>query len=303
MSLDLAALKIFVKVAQLGSFTRAGDHLGMSKARISMKVKALEAQLGTRLLQRTTRAVQPTDDGVQLLSRAPQLLQQADEVAAMFQSARALRGRVKVDLPVNIARDLIIPKLPELLLRHPALELTFSTTDRRVDAVREGFDVVLRAGAVGDDGLVGRKLGALRMINCASPAYLQRQGTPLRLEDLDAHLVVHYSSTVGPQAPSFEYPFEGGWKEWPMRSLLTVNSVDAYLAAGAAGLGILQLPFAGMRQRLTAGTMVEVLPAFPCAPLPLFLLHTHGRNVPKRVRAVIAWLLELVTAEGETLGH
>ncbi|KYF74566.1 LysR family transcriptional regulator [Sorangium cellulosum] len=295
MSIDLESLKIFVKVAELGSFTRAGEHLGMPKARVSLRLKALEAELGTRLLQRSTRVVRLTPDGEELLPRARRLALEADDLGAMFQAARALRGRVRIDLPVNFARDVIIPRLPELLARHPALEVLLSTTDRRVEPLREGFDCVLRIGAPGDPGLVGRRLGALRMINCASPSYLREHGTPRRLEDLDRHLVVHYSLTLGADAPSFEHPHEGGYRERPMRSVVTVNNADAYRAACLAGLGIIQAPRAGVLASITAGALVEVLPALTCAPMPVSLLHTHGRSVPRRVRAVMSWLAEVLS--------
>lgn len=295
MSVDLEALKIFVKVAELGSFTRAGEHLGMPKARVSLRLKALETELGSRLLQRSTRVVRLTPDGEELLPRARRLALEADEIGAMFHPARALRGRVRIDLPVRFACNVILPRLPELLARHPELEMVVSTTDRRVEPLREGFDCVVRVGAPGDPALVGRRLGVLRMMNCASPSYLRKHGTPLRLDDLDRHLVVHYSSTPGPEAPSFEYPCDGGYRERPMRSVVTVNSVDAYYAACVAGLGIIQVPRVGMRDSLASGALVEILPAFPCAPMPVSLLHTHGRSVPRRVRAVMSWIAEVLS--------
>lgn len=294
MSLDLDALRAFVKVAELSSFTRAADHLATQKASVSLRVKQLEEALGATLLQRSTRVVRLTAEGEQLLTRARRLLAEADDLGSMFESGRGVRGRVRADFPVTIAREVIVPRLPDLLARHPELELTISTTDRRVEAFREGFDFVLRVGAPGDPGLVGRQLGTLRMMNCASPAYLKRHGVPQRLEDLEQHLVVHYSSTLGTEPPSFEYPAAGGYREVPMRSAVTVNSVDAYTAACLAGLGIIQTPRASMHVHLAAGTLVEVLPALTCAPMPISLLHTHGRSVPRRVRAVMTWVTEVM---------
>jgi DNA-binding transcriptional LysR family regulator len=294
MTLDLDALKTFVKVAELASFTRAADHLGIAKARASLRVKQLERELGIKLLLRTTRVVRLTADGDQLLARSHRLLADADDVATMFETARSIRGRVRVDFPVTLAREVIIPRLPELLIRHPELELTLSATDRRVDAVREGFDCLLRAGSAGHSGLIGSRLGGLRMMNCASPSYLHSHGTPRRVEDLGRHLIVHYSSMLGTETPTFEYPTPDGYAEVPMRSLVTVNSVDAYHAACIAGLGIIQVPRAGMHAALAAGTLVEVLPDFACAPMSISLQHTHGRNVPRRIRAVMKWITEVV---------
>ena len=289
--MDLESLRIFVKVAELASFTRAAEQLGMPKSRVSLHVSSLESELGARLLQRTTRAVRPTADGEQLMARAAKLLLDADELTAMFQAARALRGRVRVDLPTVFARDVLIPRLPELLAAHPHLELLISTTDRRVELVREGFDCVLRIGPLADSGLHARRLGELRMINLASAAYIRKHGLPRRLEDLDAHTVVHYSPSLG-DPPTFEYREGERYLERPMRCVVTVNSADAYLAACVAGLGIIQVPRGGKLAQVEDGTLVEVLPDFTAQAMPVSLMHAHGRNPPKRVRAVMTWIAQ-----------
>lgn len=294
MPLDLESLRAFVKVAELGSFTGAGAHLASSKSRVSLRVAALEAELGSQLLQRSTRAVRLTTDGEQLLARARRLLAEADEVASMFQAKGALRGPLRVDMPVGFARDLFIPRLPELLAAHPGLELSLSTTDRRVDVLREGFDCVLRIGSLADSGLTARRLGVLPMLNCASPAYLARHGTPRRLEDLARHFVVHYSLSFGTDAPSFEYPDGDRYRELPMKSLVAVNNADAYEAACLAGLGIIQAPRTGMAERFASGELVEILPDLTCAPMPVSIVHGHGRNAPKRVRAFMAWIEKIL---------
>jgi len=288
--MQLDSLRIFVKVAELGSFTRAAQHLGLSKARASIRVGEIETELGARLLQRTTRAVRLTPDGEQFLTRARRLVQDAEELGSMFQAPSNLRGRVRLDAPVNFARELLIPRLPDLFAQHPQLELELSATDRRVDLVREGFDCVLRIGALPDSGLASRRLGTLPMVNCASPGYLHKYGTPRSLADLESHLLVHYSLAFGSDAPAFEYPYGSGFRELSMRSLVTVNNADAYAAACIAGLGIIQSPRTGMARHLAAGTLVEILPELKAAPMPVSIVHGHARNVPKRVRAVINWL-------------
>jgi DNA-binding transcriptional LysR family regulator len=292
--MDIDSVRVFVKVAELASFTRAAEQLGTTKSRVSLRLRALEEELGSRLLQRTTRAVLPTPDGEQFLARARRLVADADELAAMFQAPRALRGRVRLDLPVGMARDVVIPRLPELLAAHPRLELLVSTTDRRVEVVREGFDCVLRIGVLPDSGLVARRLGALPMMNYASPGYLQKHGVPRTIDDLDRHVVVHYSLALGGDEPSFEYKDGDGYRDRPMRSLVTVNNADAYEAACVAGLGIIQAPRWHWREAVKRGQMVEVLPELTCAPMPVSLVHGHGRNPPKRVRVVMDWLAGIV---------
>lgn len=288
-------LRVFVKVAELASFTRAAEALGMPKARASQRVQALEAALGARLLQRTTRTVRTTRDGEQLLPRALRLIGDADEVVTMFQGGRALRGVVRIDLPVNLARDLLIPRLPEFLAAHPHLELQLSTTDRRVDVVREGFDCVLRVGTLAVSGLIAQRLGELPMATCASPAYLKRHGVPRTIADLAQHQLVHYALRLGVESPSFEYLDGDRYATVPMRALVTVNTADAYRAACLAGLGLIQVPRLGVRALLDDGVLVEVLADFPSEPMPVSLVHSHGRTVPKRVRAVMTWIASIIT--------
>ncbi len=294
MLADLESLQIFVKVAELASFTRAATQLGMPKARASARVAALEAELGVHLLQRTTRTVRTTADGEQLLPRAKQLVAGAEEVGAMFQT-KALRGVVRVDLPVNLARDYLIPRLPELLAQHPQLEIVMSTTDRRVDVVREGFDCVLSVGNLPASGLVAQRLGEIEIANCASAGYLAKYGTPRVLADLAQHQLVNYAMNLGATRPAFEYPTATGYAVLPMRASITVNSADAYRAACVAGLGIIQVPRMGIRGALEAGELVEILPELRSEPMPVSLVHPHGRAVPKRVRVVMQWIASVIT--------
>ncbi|MEQ1567761.1 MAG: LysR family transcriptional regulator [Myxococcota bacterium] len=297
MSLDLGALAVFVKVAELGSFTRAAEQLSISKARASLQVRSLEAALGGRLLQRTTRAVRPTVDGEQLLPRARQLLLEAEEVEAVFRGGSA-RGPVRIDLPVRLARDVVIPRLPQLLEAHPGLEVLLSATDRRVEVIKEGFDCVLSVGALRPSGLVAQRIGWLSMVNCASPSYLGVHGVPRTLDDLDHHLLVHYAGTLGAEPPGFEFPDgAGGWRERPMRARLTVNNADAFHAACLAGLGLAQAPRMGLTAPLADGRLVEVLPDHRAQPMPVSLVHPHGRRVPGRVRWVLDWLASIVGPE------
>ena len=292
--MDLDSVRVFLKVAELGSFTQASAHLGLSKARASIRIQELEAALGSRLLHRSTRTVRLTTDGEQFLLRARRLVNDADDLASMFSAPSSLRGRVRLDLPIQFARNVVIPRLPEFLANHPQLEMLVSTTDRRVDLLREGFDCVLRIGTLPDSGLVARRLGVLEMMNCASPRYLEKYGTPLTVQDLDQHLLVHYSLNFGSETPGFEY-FDGkAYRDHPMRSPVTVNSTDAYLAACVAGLGIIQAPRTGMAASLDSGRIVEVLPHLRCEPLPVSLVQGHSRQARGPVRAVMAWLSQIM---------
>lgn len=289
------AMRAFVRVAELASFTRAADSLGQPKASVSLLVQQLENQLGARLLHRTTRRVSLTQDGQACYERCKDLLADAEEIEAMFQlEASQLRGRLRVDMNQAVARDLVLPHLAEFLLAHPQLQLELSCTDRRVDLIREGFDCVVRVGGQVDPGLIARPLGQMEQINCASPAYLQRFGTPRSLKDLAEHRLVHYVPNLGARADGWEYQQDGETHSLEMPGALTVNSTDAYSQACLAGLGLIQAPRVGVQPYLADGRLVEVLTEYRAAPMPVFLLYPHRRNLSKRVQVFMDWLAGLV---------
>jgi DNA-binding transcriptional LysR family regulator len=298
---DLDAMRSFVRVAELASFTRAAEDLGLPKASVSTAVQRLETRLGTRLLHRTTRRVELTQDGQLFYDRGRELLADMDELQSMFrQSAQSLRGRLRVDMPTSTARNFIIPRLPQFLDAHPQLEIELSGTDRRVDPVREGFDCVLRVGTLGDSSLVARPLGVYRIVNCASPAYLRRYGTPRTLEDLAAHRQIHYVTTFGAKPDGFEY-FDGErYCVLPMPGALTVNNAESYQAACLAGLGLIQVPLLGVRHLIELGALVEVLPQWTAEPMPISLLYAHRRNLPRRVQVFMNWVAEILRPHLET---
>ena len=294
----IEAMQIYVRVAELASFTQTADTMGLPKASISTAVQQLESELGTRLLHRTTRRVQMTQDGQVFYERCKDLLADMEELQGLFRNEpEALQGRLRVDMPSAVARDVVMPRLPEFLQAHPALEIELSSTDRRVDLIREGFDCVLRVGTLNDSSLIARPLGHYRMRNCASPAYLAQFGTPRHPDELVNHRLVHYVPVLGGRDPGFEYidPADGKSIRYvAMPGALTVNNSDAYYAACLAGLGIIQVPGAGMSSELASGRLVEILPDYSAAPMPVSLLYANRRHQPKRVQAFMNWLTALM---------
>ena len=297
---QVQAMRVYVRVAELGSFTAAADNLGLLKATVSNAVRQLENELGTRLLHRTTRKVQMTQDGQVYYERCRDLLADMDELSSLFSTRedQPLRGRLRVDMPLGLARG-VIPQLPAFLARHPQLEIELSSTDRRVDIVREGFDCVVRVGGVGELGIVAITLGALPQINCASATYLAQHGTPHQPDDLADHLLVHYTQTLGNRPGGFEYidSRDASLCRVAMRGVITVNNSDAYQQAGLAGLGIVQAPRRGWQPWLDSGEVVEILPDYPPPALPVSLLYAHRRHQPLRVRRFMDWLQTLLRAE------
>ncbi|WP_460421787.1 LysR family transcriptional regulator [Pseudomonas sp. ZL2] len=294
----LELLRTFVRVSELSSFTLAAESLGLPRSSVSEQVRALEMLLGARLFNRTTRRVQATQEGLQLYERSKDLLARMDELEGLFRTdAAALSGRLRIDLPTLMARRIILPNLPQFVDRHPGLILEISCTDRQVDLLREGFDCVLRIGVLSDLNLVARPLGSLRMVNCASPAYLARFGTPTSLADLPDHQLIHYVRQLGARSPGFEYEQDGATRYRTMAGVITVNSTEAYESACLAGLGIIQAPAAGLREYLERGELVSVLEAYSAPPMPVSLLYAGQLHVPQRVRAFMDWLAQLLQAQ------
>ena len=192
----LELLRTFVRVTELSSFTQAGESLGLPRSTVSEHVQALEALLGARLLQRTTRTVQATQDGRVLYERSKDLLAHMEELEGLFRQDEAqLAGRIRVDMPNAMARGLVMPQLPSFMARHPLVEMEISSSDRQVDVIAEGFDCVVRVGAQPDQSVVARKVCSMPMVNCVSPAYLQRYGVPETIADLAQHqLCLLYTS-------------------------------------------------------------------------------------------------------------
>jgi DNA-binding transcriptional LysR family regulator len=235
-----------------------------------------------------------TQDGQVFYERCKDLLADMEELQNMFRDERtALQGRLRVDMPSAVARDVVLPHLPEFLQAHPALEIELSSTDRRVDLIREGFDCVLRVGVLGDSTHIARPLGYYRMVNCASPAYISRFGSAQHPDELASHRLIHYVTTLGARDSGFEYvdpDNAGSVKYFPMQGALTVNNSDAYYGACLAGLGIIQVPEVGVRAALDSGQLVEVMPQYRAASMPVSLIYANRRHQPRRVQAFMNWM-------------
>jgi len=290
------ALRVFVRVAELASFTQAAQSLGLPKASASAAVQRLEASLGARLFHRTTRRVQLTADGQAFYERSRAVLAELDDMQALFQPvAHGLRGHLRVDMPTRIAHEVVMPALPGFLAQHPALTLELSSTDRRVDLVREGFDCVLRVGRLSDSSLVARPVGLAPMVNLASPAYLARHGVPQTLADLAQHQLVHYGAPSGTRGVGFDWVDEHGQLQvQPMAGALTVSDAGAYAAACLAGLGIIQVPRHGSEPEIADGRLCPILPQLQAPPMPVHWLYPHRRQLPRRVQLFMQWVSELL---------
>ena len=294
LPIDLSDLRVFCRVAELASFTMAAEQLNMAKGRVSTVVQLLEAEVGSRLLQRTTRTVRLTPDGEIFLARCKELLVESDQLQGMFRPITGdLRGRVHIDMPVLFAQELVLPKLPDLLSTHPQLDLGISLNDRWVDIVREGVDCLVRIGALPDSDLIVRKIGMIKMCNLASPAYLRQHGIPHSPADLAHHRIIHYANNLRNENAVFRYARDGTVQTVPMRSALAVNSGSFLQAACLNGLGIIQLSSPTCQRLIDSGELIEILPELRPPPLQVSLLLPHRRHLAPRVEAVLNWIMQV----------
>lgn len=288
-------LRLFLRLADCGSFSRTAEQLGLPRATVSLALRQLETRLGVRLLHRTTRRVSLTADGEALRERAGELVENLDALEQQFQPAAGqLTGRLRVDVPSRLARRFIVPALPDFLARHPRIELELGTGDHLVDLAREGVDCALRVGSLASSSLIARLLGAFDMVNCASPAYLLQYGQPQQPQDLDTHRVIDYGHTSGSRTAIWEWQENGEMRMRRVASRLSVNHVEPYIAAALAGLGLIQVPRFDVRTHLDTGELVEVMPHARPLPLPVHLVYPHRQHLPQRVQEFQAWIAELL---------
>ena len=292
-------LQIFLRVAATGSFSQAADQLSLPRPTVSLAVQQLEARLGTRLLHRTTRKVALTLDGHALVERASSLVDEMQDLEQRFRpNHHAVAGRLRIDVPSRVARLLIAPALPALLAQHPGLEVDLGSSDRAVDLVLEHVDCALRVGPLADSSLVAKSLGSMRLINCASPAYLAQHGTPLAPADLAAHQVVRYNSPTTGRAAPWEWVEGGSEHSQMVPGAVGANHVESYIACALAGLGLIQIPQYDVRGHLQAGELVEVLHDYPPPALPVHVLYPHRTHLSRRVRVFIDWVAQLLAQAG-----
>lgn len=294
---QIQAMRIFIRIVELGNFSRAAEDLNIPRATVSTTLKNLEQKLGVRLFLRTTRQVKITGEGEIYYQRCLQLLASLEEANTLFVDQKNQpEGSVRIDMPHSLAREIVIPALPAFSARYPLISLKLSANDNAIDMLDQGVDCVLRAWTAEGDSLQSRHIADLPQMTCASPDYLARQGTPQTLNDLSSHFAVGYFFRQ--QQPTSQLDFIDGKKTltFDLAQRLTVSGADAYLAAGKAGYGLIQASHLVLGDALQKGTLVEVLPRQPAPPMPLYIMYPPGRFLAPRVRVLLDWLIELFAA-------
>lgn len=289
--------RVFARVVECSSFTRAADTLGVPRSSVSAAVLELEGRLGARLLHRTTRRVSTTRDGAAFYERCLSLIADVEEAENLFRQIATPSGTLKIDVPGRIGRLIIAPALPGFLDAYPEIDIHLGVTDRAVNLVEESVDCVLRVGPLTDSGLISRSVGELPLINVASPAYLERHGIPEMPDDLFTHWAVNYASPSSGRVEAWEWVEDGALRSLPVRGRVTVNSAEAYIACCLAGLGLIQIPAYDVKRHLERGELIEVMVNQRAGPMPMTLLYSHRQHLSRRLQVFADWLEQLLKRE------
>ena len=284
----LTSMGVFVRAADLGSFTAAAAALGMSSQMVGKHVSFLEARLGAQLLRRTTRQQSLTDVGRRFYESCRAILAETDAAEALVNDLSTTpRGRLRVNGPVTFGACRLAPLVARYLQAYPDVEVELTLTDRYVDVVDEGYDAVIRVGPIKDTALAMRKLAAYWLVACASPAYLAANGTPNSPEDLVEHQCLSFVSWSGLPYTEWRFTKAGLVYAVQVRSRFQINDGRALLAAALDGHGIILQPEAVARDDLEAGRLVKVLPAYAAPSQPMHMLFSGRRPQTPKLRSFI----------------
>lgn len=282
--IELEDLKSFVEVVESGGFNRAAKRLGVSKSIVSRRIAKLEADLGTRLVSRTTRGMSPTEAGLDFKARAERILAELEEAReAAVLKAEGVVGRLRLSAPLSLGVRHVAPILAEMAKRHPRLELDVSYSDRIVDIVGERFDAAIRIGTLRDSSLVARRIAPVRAVLVASPDYLARNGRPRTPEDLAAHECLIYT---GSTVPDWQFRSGKRWISIRPAGRLRSDSSEAILQWAIAGLGIAALPSFLPSDALESGAIEPLLVDYPAAEFGIYVVRPPGSYVSGKVRVL-----------------
>jgi DNA-binding transcriptional LysR family regulator len=293
----LSGMSVLAAVVETGSFTRAGEVLGLSPSGVSRAVSRLEGRMGVRLLDRTTRALHLTGEGARLYDLAAPHLSGIEEAANVVSGAAATaRGVLRVSLNPLFARHVLAPRLVEFTKRYPELELVSVLLPDAGDLVAEGIDVAVRFGPQPPSSMTSRRLLESRVLTVASPSYLQKHGRPKRPEKLAEHDCIQY---IDPQrGKPFQWEFHRGKQVVPVETTgrLTLTDVDTMVGACIAGAGIAQVLALGVEHLIATGVLIELFPEWPGETFPLYAIRPSRRLPPAAVEAFLDFCREICEA-------
>lgn len=288
---QILAIRTFVRVAEAGSFAKAADSMNLPRSSVSKLVQDLEAHLGTKLVERTTRSVTMTTEGVTYHERALRLLADLDDMDGTVAGARSTpKGKLRVDIGSVLANEILIPALADFQLQYPDIDLMLGVSDRSADLIGEGIDCVIRGGALPDSPMMARKLCELDYVLCAAPGYLNGREPPVHPDDVQAHRVVSYfSASSGKRFPLRFQRADERIEYAPGSEGISVNESTAHLNALLAGLGIGQSFGFLARPHIERGSLVEFLPEWKPENHTLHLVYPADRFPNPRLRGFADW--------------
>jgi DNA-binding transcriptional LysR family regulator len=285
-----ADLQIFVRVAESGSISAAAAKLEIAKSAVSRRLAELEGRLGVQLLHRTTRRLSLTDSGSAFLERAQRILADLDEAeAAVSQAHGALKGRLRVALPLSFGLLHLSQPLQAFMALHPGVEFDLDFNDRRIDLMQDGFDLAIRIANLPDSTLIARRLTKINHCVCASPDYLKRHGTPMRAEELSQHVCLAYSNLANPGLWQYHTP-DGAPGSVQVPVKLKANNGEFLCQAAQAGHGLILHPTFYLGDALRNGSLVSVLGDHAWPELNAYAVYPPTRHLSSRVRALVDFL-------------
>ncbi|GEP09065.1 LysR family transcriptional regulator [Methylobacterium gnaphalii] len=291
----LSGVGVLSAVIDSGSFVRAAETLGMSDSGVSRAVSRLEARIGIRLLDRTTRSLRLTDEGARFYERVAPLLAGIEEAATEAAGASAaIRGRLRVDVDAFLGRTIIAPRLPDFLAAHPGLSVELTTRQSIGDLVSDGIDLGLRFGTPTAASTVSRKLLDTHVLTVASPAYLGRRGRPAQPSDLTAHACIMFRDPASGRPFEWEFHREGEVVPVPVGGPLTIGEIGTMLEACLAGVGIAQMLGIGIADHLAAGRLVNLFPDWGDETFPLHAVLPSRHFAPAKTRAFLDFVAGLL---------
>ncbi len=299
----LDTLHLFIRIIEQGSFTRAANALDIPRATATLAIKELEARLGSRLLERTTRQVRPTLDGQAFYDRCKRILGDLEDAeSALSTSAANPRGMLRLDLHGSHAAQIILPHIQDFHRRYPQIKLAISCGDRLVDLVSEGIDCVVRAGNPRDSSLVVKRLALMPEVVCASPSYLERHGTPTSPEEITEHQAVGFFASNHDIRYPFSFLVDGQVQDYEPGGWISVNDAELYRTCALNGCGLIQVSRFRVEEYLASGQLVEVLADWPSPGLPVSVLYPYHRQLSPRVKVFVEWVSALYAERFGPLG-
>ncbi|PPB82400.1 DNA-binding transcriptional LysR family regulator [Albidovulum inexpectatum] len=297
----LTEMEAFAAVVDQGGFTDAAKKLGISKSAVSKHVSSLEARLGARLLNRTTRRVSPTEIGLAYYDRARRVLNDAGEADALVTAMQAApSGLLRISVATDFGVSLLSPILGRFLHQYPDISLNMVLNNRYVELISEGFDMAIRLGEMEDSSLRARKLCETTRRMVGSPSYFQKFGRPQRIDDLNEHKLLHYSNQASGNVWKITAP-SGEKRQVRTQGWLTVNDGQSLLQAAIAGLGIAYLPSFLYADAMKRGLLEDAIPSLPKETLSVYAVYPPGRFTQPKVRAFIDFLAEAFADKGPDL--